>query len=137
MSNIDFSQTRAAADERRIEADTLKTRLAHLRWQAEVGGITWRNGLTLQSGPEALAGLHLALRGFGPFGLGRRIWWKCANGWDRMGRRELREALRRVERHVQNCFAAEHRVSLLIDRGDITAANLPKAFHDALRAVRK
>ena len=137
MSNIDFSQARTATDSQTIESENLKQMLAHLRWHAEVGGIAWRNGLTLQSGPQSRAALDLALTGFGRFSLRRRIWWKCTNGWDQMGRRDLQQARRRVQRHVQNCFAAEHRVSVLIDRDGLTANDLPKAFHDALRAVRK
>ncbi|KPD10858.1 DUF4376 domain-containing protein [Phaeobacter sp. 11ANDIMAR09] len=136
-SNIDFTQTITANDIHETQKARLNDELAHLRWQAETGGLLTPDGTLVRTDRETRASLTEAVNALQAGLMQGPVPWKMADGWADLSQTELEAITSAVAGHVQVCFAAERTVQAQIEASEDPASfNTESAFKVALNALQ-
>lgn len=129
---IENEKGEAEADE--APADPY-ARLAYIRWEREVGGLTLPDGRRIRTARESQSQLSSAMLAYQSGNLTDPTTWKLESGWVELDAALVAGMARAVSAHVQACFKAEWDVSGQLDAmDDPWSANVAGLFRDAYDA---
>lgn len=109
-------------------------RLADIRWQHEIGGLTLE-GMAIRTDRQTRAALTEVVNSLAAGLMTEPVTWKMAAGWADLTEAQLLSITAAVSSHVKASFAAERAVSLLIETSETPLAlDLQAEFESALSA---
>ncbi|WP_412074127.1 DUF4376 domain-containing protein [Tritonibacter mobilis] len=133
MSNIDLSQIITAQDRNEATRAEALARLARLRWEHSVAGVTLPGGLQIPGDETTRLALSGAVSALQQGMITAPVAWKTPAGFVALTQPEIEAAAQAVVRHVQACFAAEAAVAEQIAAlSDPEEFDLEAAFAAAL-----
>lgn len=119
-----------------IESERLKNpkaKLAHYRWQREVGGLTLPNGVSLVTTRESQAQITATVLSASLGVIQMPVRWKAQSGWVELSQEQLTQIAADIAGHVRACFAAEEVVEAMVTEDP--ALDVIAAFEKAYAAA--
>ena len=111
-------------------------RLARIRYDREVGGITLPNGMSVYTTRETQAQLSGTVSSYSMGLISGVIDWKAPSGWVEIDEATVQMIAQAVAAHVQRCFSSERRtVSDLDAMSDPWTANVALLFEQHYEAL--